>query len=120
MKTTAPAPPPADDYAVMDFEVNRIDREKDKENSDYVNYSPAVERTDRFDRLDRKKEAASSDYAVMQPGSRLEQRSGSLDTSPLIGHLSLIGFKESQSMCFQPIKEDAMSSPVDDKRLGGK
>ncbi|XP_028135100.2 insulin receptor substrate 1-B isoform X1 [Diabrotica virgifera virgifera] len=123
--------PSSDDYAIMGFDSGR--NERDKENSDYVNYSAAV--SNKIDSNPKKGSLfsttsdyacmqSSSDYALMQPSSdyalmqpstttaEVTDRRESLDTSPLIGHLSLIGIKESQSMCFQPIKEDSGSSPV--------
>ncbi|XP_057659252.1 insulin receptor substrate 1 isoform X1 [Diorhabda carinulata] len=117
-------PTPSEDYAVMDYETNR--NEKNKENTDYVNFSPVCDRLvmsnsmDPKDKLDRnaRKERSSGDYAVMQPVTGRvrdhSDRRDSLDTTPLIGHLSMIGIKESQSMCFQPIKEDLASSPVNE------
>nr|XP_023017350.1 insulin receptor substrate 1 isoform X1 [Leptinotarsa decemlineata] len=95
----------SNDYAPMDFEIRKNGKENNP--SDYVNYAPAVDRTVVDDPM--------SDYAMMQPGtsepskvSPLRPVSGSYEsgTSPLIGHLSMIGIKESQSMCFRPIKED--------------
>ncbi|CAG9830268.1 unnamed protein product [Diabrotica balteata] len=109
---TSTKPASSDDYAIMDFDSGR--NERDKENSDYVNYAPAV--SSKIDSNPKKGSLySSSDYALMQPSTRTAEvtdRRESLDTSPLIGHLSLIGIKESQSMCFQPIKEDSGSSPV--------
>ncbi|KAG5880114.1 hypothetical protein JTB14_027054 [Gonioctena quinquepunctata] len=121
------------DCAAMDFEVNKKSKEtsmdfevgkQGKENnaSDYVNYAPALERINADDSM--------NDYAVMQPGvaqtarvNPLLPRSENAGTSPLIGHLSLIGIKDNQSMCFRPIKEDPKTgtcSPLNDEAVASR